>query len=85
MPMVGTKTLDQEGVQLVHDWIRSLNPESQIPESTLAPQSVEEALALYHEIQSGALSPEDQKRAIAACLSHSDPFVVNLFFAFSKE
>ncbi|MDE0768024.1 MAG: PQQ-dependent sugar dehydrogenase [Opitutaceae bacterium] len=85
MPMIGAKTLDQEGVQLVHDWIRSLNPESQIPESTLAPQSVEEALALYHEIQSGALSPEDQKRAIAACLSHSDPFVVNLFSAFSKE
>lgn len=85
MPMIGANTLDEAGVQLVHDWIRSLNPEAEVSESTLAPQNVEEALALYHEIQSGALSPEDQKRAIAACLSHSDPFVVNLFFAFSKE
>lgn len=85
MPMIGAKTLDEEGVRLVHDWIRSLNLKAEIPESTLAPQSVEEALVLYHEIQSGALSPEDRKRAISACLIHSDPFVVNLFSAFSKE
>lgn len=82
MPMIGANTLDEAGVQLVHDWIRSLNPEAEVSESTLAPKNVEEALALYHEIQSGALSPEDQKRAIATCLSHSDPFIANLFSGF---
>ncbi|MBT5170598.1 MAG: hypothetical protein HOI15_11050 [Opitutales bacterium] len=85
MPMIGPKTLDDEGVRLVHDWILSLNPQVVVAEPTLDPQSVEEALGLYHEIQSGRLSPEDRKRAIDACLNHSDPFVANLFFGFSEE
>ena len=85
MPMIGPKTLDREGVRLVHDWIRSLKPQASIPETSLTPKNVEEALALYHKIQSGALSPQDRKRALAACMNHSDPFVINLFAGFTFD
>ena len=54
-------------------------PEAPVPEATLKPKNVEEALALYHKIQTGELYPADEKRAIEACLKHEDPFVVNLF------
>ena len=82
MPMVGAQTIDEEGVRLVHDWIRSMSPETSVPEVSLAPKNVEEALALYHKIQSGELSLEEQRKAIAACKGHANPFVVNLFTGF---
>jgi hypothetical protein len=80
--MVGAQTIDEEGVRLVHDWIRSMSPETSVPEVSLAPKNVEEALALYHKIQSGELSLEEQRKAIAACKGHANPFVVNLFTGF---
>ena len=85
MPMIGMPTVDHEGVRVVHDWIRSLMPEAPVPEATLNPKNVEEALALYHKIQAGALSAADRKRAIEACLKHEDPFVVNLFVGMGGE
>lgn len=85
MPMIGPKTVDQEGVMLVHDWIRSLIPETPIAKASLSPTSVEEALALYHQIQSGELSGDESKQAIANCLDSSDPFVINLFLGFTLE
>ncbi|MCZ6673263.1 MAG: PQQ-dependent sugar dehydrogenase [Verrucomicrobia bacterium] len=83
MPMIGPKTIDQNGVRLVHDWIRLLRPEAPITDASLSPSNVEEALALYHKIQSGALSTKEQEKAIAACLSSTDPFVLNLFIGFT--
>ena len=83
MPMIGSKTIDQEGVQLVHDWIRSLKPDSNIVSASLKPGNVEEALALYHKIQSGELSDADSKQAIANCMKSPDPFVLNLFIGFT--
>ena len=85
MPMIPTKTMDKTGIQLVHDWIRSLDPEKNIPESTLNPKNVGEALALYHKIQSGDLSGKDAKQAIANCMTSSDPFVINLFAGFEMN
>ena len=85
MPMIGAKTLDREGMRLVHDWIRTLNPKAPIAEASLTPRNVEEALALYHKIQSGALSQGEIKRALTACLNHPDPFVINLFAGFSLK
>jgi len=79
MPMIGLPTIDKEGVRVVHEWIRSLHPDAPIAEATLDPKNVEEALALYHQIQTGALSDSDRKKALANCLSHEDPFVLNLF------
>ncbi len=85
MPMVGAQTLDQEGVRLVHDWIRSMSPDASVPAYTLEPKSVEEALVLYHKIQSGELSIEERDKAIGACLDHADPFVANLFNGIELE
>ncbi len=85
MPMIGSQILDTDGIRIVHDWIRSLNPERLIPEASLSPKNVEEALALYHKIQSGELSLDEQKRAIASCLTHADPFILNLFSGFESE
>lgn len=79
MPMIGLPTIDKKGVQVVHDWIRSLDPGAPIAKASLDPENVEEALALYHQIQTGALSDSDRKTALANCLSHKDPFVLNLF------
>ena len=79
MPMIGVPSVDNEGVKVVHDWIRSLQPDAPVAEASLDPKNVEEALALYHQIQTGALSESDRKKAIANCLSHKDPFVLNLF------
>ncbi len=79
MPMLGSQTIDNKGVQLVHDWIRSMRPDIPVPEITLEPKNVEEALVLYHKIQSDSLSDGEKERAIAACLNHEDPFVANLF------
>ena len=85
MPMIGAKTIDSDGVRLVHDWIRSLNTEARVAEASLAPINVEEALALYHKILSGVLSAKDQKQAIANCMASTDPFVINLFSGFSAN
>ena len=79
MPMIGVPSIDSEGVQVVHDWIRSLQPDAPIAKAALDPKNVEEALALYHQIQTRALSESDRKKALANCLSHKDPFVLNLF------
>ena len=51
----------------------------------MTPKNVEEALALYHKIRTGELSQAEIKRAIAACLKHPDPFVINLFAGFSHN
>ena len=85
MPMVGAQTLDKEGVRLVHDWIRSMSPDASVPAYSLEPKSVEEALVLYHKIQSGELSIEKREKAIAACLDHADPFIANLFIGIELE
>ena len=85
MPMVGAQTLDKEGVRLVHDWIRSMSPDVSVPAYSLEPKSVEEALVLYHKIQSGELSIEKREKAIAACLDHADPFIANLFTGIELE
>jgi mono/diheme cytochrome c family protein len=82
MPMVGVRTVDQEGVRLIHDWIRSMDPEKSVPKVSTQPQNVKEALALYHAIQSGDLSEEDAKQAVANCMKSTDPFVINLFALF---
>ena len=79
MPMIGVPSIDSEGVQVVHDWIRSLQPDAPIAKAALDPKNVEGALALYHQIQTRALSESDRKKALANCLSHKDPFVLNLF------
>jgi glucose/arabinose dehydrogenase/mono/diheme cytochrome c family protein len=79
MPMIGPKTIDKAGVELIHDWIRSLNPNAPLAKPTSMPANVEEALALYHRIQSGALSKQESEKAIAACMRSTDPFVINLF------
>lgn len=79
MPMIGIPEVDREGVRVVHDWIRSLDPDAHVVKPTLDPKNVEEALALYHQVQSGTLFEDDRKKAIANCLSHQDPFVLNLF------
>ena len=34
MPMVGAKTLDREGMRLIHDWIRALDPATPIAEAS---------------------------------------------------
>jgi glucose/arabinose dehydrogenase/mono/diheme cytochrome c family protein len=85
MPMIGLPTVDHEGVRVVHDWIRSMMPETPVPDVTLEPKNVEEALVLYHKIQAGELSDADRKRAIKACLGHEEPFVVNLFVGMGTE
>lgn len=85
MPMIGMPTVDHEGVRVVHDWIRSMMPETPVPEAMLNPKNVEEALVLYHKIQTEELSEEDRKRAIETCLKHEDPFVVNLFVGMGEE
>ena len=85
MPMIGTRTLDKQGVELIHDWIRSLDPERQIAQSSTEPRNVEEALALYHAIQSGKLTQNEAKAAVNSCLESSDPFVINLFAGFQFD
>ena len=85
MPMIGMPTVDHEGVRVVHDWIRSMMPEAPVPETTLNPKNVEEALVLFHKIQVGELSAADEKLAIETCLKHEDPFVVNLFMGMGEE
>jgi len=85
MPMIGTITLDKQGVELIHDWIRSLDPERQIAQSSTEPRNVEEALALYHAIQSGKLTQIEAKAAVNSCLESSDPFVINLFAGFQFD
>ena len=85
MPMIPTKKMDTIGIQLVHDWIRSMDPEKEVPQVSLNPQSVGEALALYHAIQSGKLSKAEAKKAIANCMKSSVPFVINLFAGFTLD
>jgi glucose/arabinose dehydrogenase/mono/diheme cytochrome c family protein len=85
MPMIGAKTIDPNGVRLVHDWIRSLKPETPTPAASLSPKNVEEALILYHKIRSGALSTKEQSQAIADCMSSADPFVINLFLGLTID
>ena len=85
MPMLPTKTLDTTGIQVVHDWIRSMDPEKDIPKANLNPRTVGEALALYHAIQSGKMSKAEAERAIANCMKSSLPFVINLFAGFTLD
>ncbi|QXD22353.1 PQQ-dependent sugar dehydrogenase [Opitutia bacterium ISCC 51] len=85
MPMIGPKTMDKAGIQLVHDWIRSMDPEKEIPKPSKNPQSVGEALALYNAIQSGELNKADAEQAIANCMKSSLPFVINLFAGFTLD
>jgi mono/diheme cytochrome c family protein len=85
MPMFGARTLDKSGVQIIHDWIRSMDPLKKTAKATLTPTNVQEALALYHQINSGELSRKDRETAIEACLKSSDPFVVNLFTGISLD
>lgn len=84
MPMIGARTLDQSGIHLVHDWIRSLDPDVPVAKPTLTPNNIQEALALYNRIQSGGLSEKDATQAIANCMKSSDPFVINLFARFTN-
>ena len=82
MPMVGVRTIDKEGVKLIHDWIRSMDPDKSVPNISTNPKNVQEALALYHAIQSGELSEAEAKNAVAECMQSEDPFVINLFALF---
>ncbi|MCB1124538.1 MAG: hypothetical protein KJT03_23495, partial [Verrucomicrobiae bacterium] len=82
MPMVGSQTIDKQGVQLIHDWIRSLDPGRAIETAKSEPATVEEALALYHRIQSGNLSEKEAQAAIENCLQSQDAFIINLFAGF---
>lgn len=82
MPMVGVRTIDKEGVKLIHDWIRSMDPEKPVANVSTDPKNVQEALALYHAIQSGELSEVEAKKAVAECMQSKDPFVINLFALF---
>ena len=82
MPMVGVRTIDKEGVKLIHDWIRSMDPQKQISKASTNPKNVQEALALYHAILSGELSEAEAKQAVADCMQSKDPFVINLFALF---
>jgi glucose/arabinose dehydrogenase len=85
MPMVGAKTIDKAGVRLIHDWIRSMDPKKPVTEPTRSPQSVQQALALYHQIQSGALNEKETKEAIAACMTSTNAFVISLFAGYSTN
>lgn len=85
MPMIGARTLDKVGVELIHDWIRSLDRETKIASAVPEAKTVEEGLALYHAILSGKLSSKEAEAAVKASLESSDPFVVNLFAGFSLE
>jgi hypothetical protein len=62
-----------------------MDPEKEVPQVSLNPQSVGEALALYHAIQSGKLSKAEAKKAIANCMKSSVPFVINLFAGFTLD
>ncbi len=83
MPMIGFRTPDDEGIELIHEWIRSMAPETAIPENTLKPANVEQALALMHRIRAGELSKAEAEQAIAFCMQSTDPFIINLFAGFS--
>ncbi len=85
MPMIGFRTPDEGGIELIHDWIRSLAPEKLLPKPTLQPASVEDALSLMHRIRIGALSEDEAKEAVAHCMQSSDPFIINLFAGFRPE
>ncbi len=85
MPMIGFRTPDEEGIELIHDWIRSMAPETPIPDPTLKPSNVEQALALMHRIRSGKLSKAKAQQAIDFCMKSTDPFIINLFAGFSLE
>ncbi len=85
MPMIGARTMDENGIELIHDWIRSMAPQKAIPDPTLKPANVEQALALMHRIRTGALPKAEAQEAISNCLKSSDPFIINLFAGFSLE
>jgi len=85
MPMIGFRTPDEEGIELIHDWIRSMAPETPVPDHTLKPKNVEEALALMHRIRTGELSKAKAQKAIDFCMQSTDPFIINLFAGFTVE
>jgi glucose/arabinose dehydrogenase len=85
MPMIGAKTIDKDGVRLIHDWIRSLKTDAPTVKASMSPKNVKEALALYHSIQSGNLSKEEAQKAIAFCVKSNDPYIMNLFAAFELD
>ena len=85
MPMIGARSLDKTGIQLVHDWIRGMDPDKEVPKPSTNPNTVGEALALYHAIQSGELDRDEAEKAIANAMRSSHPFVINLFAGFTLD
>ncbi|MEM9480866.1 MAG: PQQ-dependent sugar dehydrogenase [Verrucomicrobiota bacterium] len=80
MPMLGPKSLDEEGIRLIHDWIRAMDPDKTTSQAKMNPKTASEALALQHRIQCGNVPETKRDDAIKACLTSENPYVQNLFY-----
>jgi len=84
MPMLGNKTIDKEGLQVVHDWILSLK-KSPKPTSPELPDTPSNALRLAHLLDTNQLSEEKRKKILKAAKASQSVEVQGIFQRFLKK
>lgn len=84
MPMIGAKTIDKEGLQAVHDWIKSLG-NAPNPPTPKAPDTSSNALHLVHLLDSGQLDAKTRRRILKSAGKSQSVEAQGLFQRYLKE
>ena len=84
MPMLGNKTIDKEGLKVVHDWIKSMKPSANrdIPETISSPS---DALQFAHLLDTNQLSCEKKEKILEAARKSQSVEVQGIFQRFLNE
>jgi putative heme-binding domain-containing protein len=91
MPHLGAELVDQRGLELIHDWIRSLSPangeRAGEPTKSLDEllNSTSDALGFAHAVSKNALPPKMREQVIVAGANHRDATIRDLFERFTPD
>jgi len=78
MPLLGSRTVDAEGVKVLHDWIESLAPSDDSPAGPSV-ESSSAALRAYGQLNKGELTAAEQNALLEAAAQSKNPVVQGLF------
>jgi glucose/arabinose dehydrogenase len=84
MPMIGCKTLDKQGLEVVHDWILSLVKEKTRAAPKL-PDTPSNALHLANLLDAGKIPPAQRKKVIESAKASQSVEVQGIFQRFLDD
>ncbi len=85
MPMLGSHTIDDAGMKLLHDWIAAMGPDSRKnPETPDEPDTTTNALILAHQLMLGNVDEAKKARILEAAKKSPNIAVSGLFERFSE-